>query len=218
MSEKLLLPPKHVLPEKYRGRKIFFLAGPIRGGGYWQIRAADILWKLFDGCVVVDPTRWESALASEKDPKLKKRIAAYLAHAIGTKDEVHYLAQAPWEDEHMRAAAEKGKLLFWLERESPSHPRPKNEGVYAQDTRVETGIWIERLKHEPHLKVAFGGTWKINDKGQETRTSFGGMNFIAYYLTGVQDRRKLYSNEVQHPRLIRAKSVEEFVTKATSSD
>lgn len=215
MTQKLLLQPKHVIPEEYKDRKVFFLAGPIRGGGAWQMQAAETLWKKFPGCIVVDPSRWDAALKNASDDEEKKRISEHMENGIGIKDEQKYESQAAWESDHMKMAAEKGILLFWMERESKENPRPKDEGVYAQDTRVETGIWIERLHNNPTLNVKFGGHWELNDKGQETENSFGGMNFIAYYLTGVQDRKKLLNGEVEHPNLVIAKDLNEFIEKAT---
>ncbi len=181
----------------------------------WQIRATELLWKIFEGCVVCDPTRWDDAETHEKDPQTRQRIVAHRAHAIGEKNVARYPAQAPWEEEHMNLASKQGRLLFWMERESKKYHRPKSEGVYAQDTRVEAGIWIQKLKADPALRISFGGHWDIDSHGQETKKSFGGMNFIVYYLTGVKDRRRLYNGEVAHPNLVRAESVENFIAEAT---
>jgi hypothetical protein len=220
MSEKFLLEPKRVIPETLQDRPVFFLAGPIRGGGSWQLEAAEYLWKKFPGAIVVDPTRWEAFLQETKDGEAYARVYAHRAHSVGVKDETLYPAQAPWESDHMKLAASKGVLLFWLPRQRED--RPKDQGVYAQDTRVEIGIWIERLRwlekfEEAYGKqrVLFGGEWHMDDKGKETPESFGGLNFIAYYLTGEKDRRKLYTGEVKHPRLSRACTLKAFIDEAS---
>jgi hypothetical protein len=215
---KLLLEPKCVIPEEYKGRKVFFLAGPIRGGGGWQMKAAESLWAKYPGCIVVDPTRGASAEKSAKSDEERERIAEHRKNAIGIKDENLYPGQAGWESDHMKMASEKGTLIFWLERESKTEPRPQGKGVYAQDTRVEIGMWLERIKNDPKLNVKVGGHWEIDEKGNETENSFGGMNFIAYYLTGEKDRRKIYNGEIDNEHLVLAKSLEEFLEKSLPSE
>ncbi len=214
MKEKLLLEPKCVIPEEYKDRKVFFLAGPIRGGGNWQMRAAETLWKKYPGCIVVDPSRWDAAEKNAKSEEERSKITEHRKNAIGVKDESLYLAQAPWESHHMKIASELGTLFFWLEKQSKDDPRLQNEGVYAQDTRVEMGIWIERAHNNPSLKIKIGGNWEIDETGKETENSFGGMNFIAYYLTGEKDRRKVYNGEVKSEHLVLAHSLEEFLENA----
>lgn len=216
MTQKLLLQPKHVIPEEYKDRKVFFLAGPIRGGGGWQMQAAEILWKKFPGCIVADPSRWDVALKNASSEEERLVILEHIKNGIGVKDGQKYEVQAAWESDHMTMAAEKGTLLFWMERESKESPRSKDEGVYAQDTRPEFGIWIERVHNNSSLNVKFGGHWEIDDAGKETKNSFGGMNFLSYYLTGEQDRKKLVSGEVENPNLVVAKDLDDFIEKITS--
>ncbi len=211
---KLLLEPKSEIPNKYKNKKIFFLAGPIRGGNNWQIKAAEFLWKKYPGCIVVDPTRWELAEEIAKSFKLKKRIFNHRKNSIGIKNEKLYPNQASWESNYMKKASIKGCLIFWLEKESRSEPRPKTSGVYAQDTRVEIGMWIEKINNNSKLKVKIGGCWEIDKNGYETSNSFGGMNFITYYLTGEKDRRKIYQDQIKNPHLVLAKDIEEFLEKA----
>lgn len=218
MEIKLLLEPKCVIPDEYKDRKVFFLAGPIRGGGGWQMKAAESLWIKYPGCIVVDPTRWDAVEQSAKTDEERKKVAEHRKNAIGIKDEVLYPGQAGWESDHMKMASEKGTLIFWLERESKIEPRSQGEGVYAQDTRVEMGMWLEKLKNNPKLNVRIGGHWEIDEKGRETENSFGGMNFIAYYLTGEKDRRKIYNGEINNSHLVLAKSLEEFLEKPLPSE
>lgn len=219
--EKFLLEPKRVIPESLADRPVFFLAGPIRGGGGWQLEAAEYLWKKFPGAVVCDPTWREAFLEHTKDGEAYARVYAHRRHSVGKKDETLYPAQAPWESDHMLRAAQKGVLLFWLPKQRED--RPKSEGVYAQDTRVEVGMWIERLKwmkkfQETYgeLRVLFGGEWDMDEHGKETENSFGGLNFITYYLTGEKDRKKLYTGEVTHPLLSRAPTLEAFIDEAST--
>ncbi len=207
---KLLLQPKYVMPEEYKNRKVFFLAGPINGGGGWQMKAAEFLWARYPGCVVVDPTRWDAAEKVAKSDIEKQKITEHRKNAI------LYPNQRSWESDYMKIASEKGELIFWLEKESTTEPREK--GVYAQDTRVEIGMWIERIKNNPRLKVKIGGPWEIDEKGHETPNSFRGMNFITYYLTGEKDRKKIYNGEINNSHLVLAKSLDEFLEKSLPSE
>jgi len=211
MMTGLLLGPKYVIPNEYRDRRIYFLAGPIRGGGQWQMRAAELLWEKSPGCVVADPSRWETTEKAAASETAAERIKLHRSNSIGKWDGVKYPNQASWESEHMRLASETGTLLFWLPKQSTTGIRPKKDGVYAQDSRVEIGIWIERVKNNPSLNVRIGGDWEIDANGYETENSFGGMNFIAYYLTGVKDRRALYESGSLNKHFVRASDLESFI-------
>jgi hypothetical protein len=213
MNNKLLLGPKCVIPDEYKDREVYFLAGPIRGADGWQMEAAEELWKKFPGCIVVDPSRWDTAEKFAKTEEEREKIKEHRKNSIGVKDESMYPGQAPWEKEHMKMASEKGTLFFWLPSESKENPRPVEEGAYARDTRVEIGKWIEKIENNPELKVKIGGHWEIDEKGKETKNSFDGMNFIVYYLTGEKDRRKIYEGKSENEHLILAPSLEEFLNK-----
>lgn len=212
-QKRFLLRPKYAIPPELADRKIFFLAGPIRGGGNWQMRAAEIIWKKYPGSIVADPTRWDK-VAEKANSVEKDAILKHLMYSIGKLDESTFPRQAIWEKVHMLKSAGKGKLLFWFEKESENDPRPKDEGVYAQDTRVEAGMWIEKLKQNNKLQVKFGGNWEIDSDGRETDNSFGGLNFIFYYLTGEPDLKKLQTGQVKHANLVIAKKLETFLEKA----
>jgi hypothetical protein len=211
---KLLLGPKHVIPGEYKDREVFFLAGPIRGGGGWQMEAAELLWEKHPECIVVDPSRWDVAEKVAKTDEERNKIIEHRKNYFGIKDDILYPHQAGWESNHMEMASKKGTLIFWLEKESKTEARPREEGVYAQDTRVEIGMWLEKIKNDPSLNVKISGHWEIDEKGKETENSFGGMNFIAYYLTGEKDRKKIYNGEINNEHLVLAKNVEEFLEKS----
>lgn len=213
---KLLLQPKCVIPGEYKNRKVFFLAGPIHGGGGWQMKAAEFLWAKYPGCIVADPTRWDAAEKVAKSDTRRQKITEHRKNAIGVKDDILYPNQSSWENDYMKMASEKGELIFWLGKESTTEPREK--GVYAQDTRVEIGMWIEKIKNNPKLNVKIGGSWEIDEKGHETSNSFGGMNFIAYYLTDEKDRKRIYNGEINDSHLVLAKSLDEFLEKSLPSE
>ncbi|MFA5870402.1 MAG: hypothetical protein WC842_00730 [Candidatus Paceibacterota bacterium] len=206
------------MPDEYKDRKVFFLAGPIRGGGGWQMEAAESLWANHPGCIVADPSRWDVAEKMAKNDEERKKITEHRKNSFGIKDDVLYPHQAGWESDHMEVASKKGMLIFWLEKESKTEARPQGEGVYAQDTRVEIGMWLERIKNNPNLNVKIGGHWEIDEKEKETKNSFGGMNFITYYLTGEKDRRKIYDGKINNEHLVLAKNLEKFLEKALPSE
>lgn len=173
--ERLLLAPFRAVPQELEDRKIFFLAGPIAGGDNWQRDAADFLWNQYPGCIVADPSYKES----NTQPKSTVTVCGHIDHTS-------FLQQAEWESYAMNLAARKGTLFFWLPRESTINPRPREHGVYAQDTRVEIGIWIERYKNNPNLSIQIGGdAW------------FDGLQFIYYYMKeGIHEMKLVFSAHV----------------------
>jgi hypothetical protein len=114
MSHLVISPPDY---PKIIG-PVVFLAGPIQGAPLWQAEA--------------------SRLLSEGNPKL--HIAnPRREYAPGTFD---YAAQVDWETHHLRLAATRGLILFWLAREI----EPILGRTYAQTTRFELAEW--KVRHE----------------------------------------------------------------------
>ena len=117
---------------------LFYLAGPILGGGGWQSEAADYLAAKTTGAVIACPARFPSSASSE------------------VQGEEHgFEHQLDWESPFMAAAATEGCLVFWLPKESATTPR--NDGnPYAMMTRDEIGKWRQRLSAGTHLNVVIG--------------------------------------------------------------
>lgn len=118
---------------------LFFLAGPVRGGGDWQAAAykelKDAMGEKFTAAI---PTRYEAdhplmseALTADPTAPLFERQMAW---------ERHYLSLAGL---HSKGAA--GCLMFWLAKESDENPHPGPE-PYAMDSRREMGEWYTRLE------------------------------------------------------------------------
>ena len=170
-----------------------------------------MLWEKFPGCVVADPSRWDVAEKDAKTDEEREKIREHRKNLIGIKDGKRFPIQPAWENEYMQLASEKGTLFFWFEKESKE--RPRVDGIYARDTRVEIGMWIERIKNNPEFKVKIGGKWEIDENKDETENSFGELNFIIYYLTKETDRRKIYNGEITNDHLILASSISEFLNK-----
>lgn len=109
----LLLPPERPAI----GGPLIFLAGPIQGAPPWQDAAARLLLE-------AAPAIW---VASPRRPR---------------RDDFSYAEQVDWETWHLRRAAERGVILFWLAREVEH----SCERAYAQTSRFELAEW--KLRHE----------------------------------------------------------------------
>lgn len=119
----------------------FFLAGPIRGGGNWQLRCCDKIRQRIPDFYAASPCRYK-----DDHPLMKFRYGEY---------DNRFDRQLTWERHYLDIAANIGCILFWLPMESKDEPRT-GEGPYAMDTRGELGEWRGRLMNEPHLKVVIG--------------------------------------------------------------
>jgi hypothetical protein len=110
----VLLPPNVVAV----GGPLVFLAGPIQGAPDWQAEAVRWFAAEAPGITVASPRH--DYLPGEFD----------------------YAAQVDWETLHLRRAAERGVILFWLAREAVSIPGRS----YAQTSRFELAEW--KVRHE----------------------------------------------------------------------
>lgn len=114
---------------------IVYLAGPILGGGDWQAQMCLSLQEAMgdQDFLIVNPSRWPA------DHQLGN-------HVVGLPSSA-YTRQKDWEHPHMNRAGQthynKSCLLFWL----GGQKTPRDDGDYAQDTRVELGEWREKMNH-----------------------------------------------------------------------
>lgn len=127
----------------------FFFAGPVRGGGDWQLQAyRECQKRLGPGFCAAIPMRYEDG-----HPLLGEQV----------KEREHprtFERQLAWENHHMNLASgwladRKGCLLFWLGNESKENPHPGPE-PYAMDTRRELGKWCARLEQRHRLRIVVG--------------------------------------------------------------
>lgn len=116
---------------------VYFLAGPIRGGGDWQARMCDALLTFSrSDFVVACPCRWDAS----------HRLAQYFVRQPCES----FDRQLAWEQRYLTMAgrgAYGGCVIFWLGEEDKRNPHPGPE-PYAMDTRGELGEWRMRMKHE----------------------------------------------------------------------
>lgn len=124
---------------------LFFLAGPVRGGGDWQAQCCDELLSIVPHFYVAIPCRYP-----DNHPLMRSRVSV---------TENQFGRQLPWEQHYIDIAAAhatiRGCIIFWLALESETNPHPGPE-PYAMDTRRELGTCIGRLMHEPSLRVVIG--------------------------------------------------------------
>src|SRR3989344_124856 len=141
---QLILPKTHPVLEAYKKLPMFFLAGPINGGGDWHVPMSNLLMKRFEHLLVVNPSRYQPP-----HPFCKYRMK-------GAEDQ--FERQTDWERHYLDQAAEKwptGCIIFWLACEDKNNPRQDGQS-YARDTRGEIGEWRGRMMYAPHLRVVMG--------------------------------------------------------------
>ena len=142
---KILIPKCYVRPSEMKSGAeelplpLFFLAGPIRGGGDWQYQMSLTLRhemeELSREFVIACPSRWK-----DDHP-----LAPYFV-----KSPEGFEYQLNWERYYLGLAGSynhPGCVIFWLPRESKEFPHPGPE-PYAMDTRGELGEWRWRMKTE----------------------------------------------------------------------
>ncbi|HEX9609055.1 MAG TPA: hypothetical protein VGA06_02510 [Candidatus Paceibacterota bacterium] len=137
--------PKQIVPLNPTPESpLFFLAGPIRGGGDWQADMAETIIRLIPNALIACPSRWTA------DHRLSRHFHQPFSTAPNRQLvwERHYLKQAGLE------AWAAGCVIFWLGLESKEHPHPGPE-PYAMDTRREIGkftAYLEVLRDFPQMR------------------------------------------------------------------
>lgn len=121
--------------------KLFFLAGPVRGGGDWQYQCCLELAKHLSDFTVAIPTRYGT-----DHPLMAYRVPG---------DENMFDRQLTWERYYLEFAANWGCILFWLPEEDKEHPHPGPE-PYGMDTRGELGEWRGQMMYSGSYRVVIG--------------------------------------------------------------
>ncbi len=115
---------------------VFFIAGPVLGGGDWQAEMCRIFHRLIGDkeFYIACPCRWTS------DHSLSEHFVP------GSTDQ--FSSQTFWErhwlDRAGKYLGKRGCVLFWLAEESREHPRLDDQ-PYARDTYSELGEWRGRM-------------------------------------------------------------------------
>jgi len=126
---KLILPKTYVEPDA--NTPLFFVAGPIMGGGNWQVACCKLFAEQIQDFYAVVPCRWR------EDDEL-------FSHRVPGRDNL-FDRQTEWERHYLRIAAIGSRyrsacILFWLPIEDKQHPR-SDGNPYARDTYGELGRW-----------------------------------------------------------------------------
>ena len=122
------------------GSRLYFLGGPISGGGDWQSIAIDMISKLDPDCYIACPCRYNTDHRLFKHP-------IYLICEKGKQD-LEFPNQTLWERYYMERASYYGAIIMWLPCEDELNPRVV--GPYAQDTYGELGSWRVKAAN-PHV-------------------------------------------------------------------
>ena len=125
---------------------LFFLAGPVLGGGDWQTKMCLELQSQMRNreFYVVVPCRWPEG----------HELSPFFALGNGQTFE----SQTAWERVLLKKAGlgNRGCIIFWLGCESKTEPRSDGQ-PYARDTYGELGEWRGRKIKNPNVKVVIGG-------------------------------------------------------------
>lgn len=138
--------PKQIVPlTPTLDSPLFFLAGPIRGGGDWQSYMAEHIMSREPSAHIACPSRWDST----------HRLASHFHQPFTQADN----RQLVWERNYLAGAGllpnVPGCVIFWLGLESVAHPHPGPE-PYAMDTRRELGkftAFVEMM----NVRMVIGG-------------------------------------------------------------
>lgn len=172
--------PKAIIPlHPTNESPLFFLAGPIRGGGDWQAEMSEIIIEQEPNAYIACPSRWTG----------EHRLRVHFHQPFSQADtrqlvwERHYLKQAGMEH------GVPGCVIFWLGQEDKRNPHPGPE-PYAMDTRREIGkftAYLEVLRDFPELhgrldtRVVVGG-----------HPDFYGLDVIMDELSNAMNRQLLF--------------------------
>lgn len=122
---KLILPNTNnngVLLNLKQGERLYFLAGPIKGGGDWQAKAIQLLQQKDPFCYIACPHSYD----------IHHELFKY---QMPPTEALCFENQTMWERYYMERASWFGSIIFWLPCEDKQNPR-KN-GPYARDTYGE---------------------------------------------------------------------------------
>lgn len=161
----LILPKMHPVLEGYPKLPMFFLAGPILGGGDWQSTMSELLMKRFGSLIVVNPSRYDRS-----HPHYK--YCDYLVNETKYSkqhDDHRFERQTDWERHYLERAAEKrhtGCIIFWL----ADQKEPRTDGTpYGTDTAGEVAEWRGRMMYDRTLRVVIGAEKKFPGLSQIKR-------------------------------------------------
>jgi hypothetical protein len=124
---------------------LFFLAGPIRGGGDWQAKMAEQILYQEPHANIACPSRWDD----------KHRLAHLFYRPFSQTPN----RQLVWERHYIKKAGlekrVRGCIIVWLGLEDATDPHTGPE-PYAMDTRREVGK-LTAYAEMMEVRMVFGG-------------------------------------------------------------
>ncbi len=170
----IYVPKKIVQISPTTDAPLFFLAGPIRGGGDWQSRMVEHILDRNQDAHIACPSRWND----------EHRLAHHFYRPFSQAEN----RQLAWERHYLRQAgletAVPGCVIFWLECESATHPHPGPE-PYAMDTRREIGKFTAYME-SMDVRMVIGGN-----------PSFYGLDVILRELNGATEKQVVFSETME---------------------
>lgn len=121
---------------------LFFLMGPVQGGGDWQNECCWTIRARIERFYVAIPQRYPDT----------HPLSSHFVAGNGSQ----FTRQLAWEIHFIKKAAMRGCILAWLPRESETDPRPRENGPYAQDTYGELGRYGRMTGSDPSLSMVVG--------------------------------------------------------------
>jgi hypothetical protein len=142
----MIIVPKRIVDVHATSRRpLFFLAGPIRGGGDWQADMAERIILRSRHSTIACPARWSA----------EHRLAEHFHQPFSAAEN----RQLVWERYYLTLAGltpnVAGCVIFWLGLESKTQPHPGPE-PYAMDTRREIGKFTG-LAERGEVRMVVGG-------------------------------------------------------------
>ena len=133
--EENLTQPGIEIPNTTR-ENVYFLAGPIQGGGNWQEQAIILLSAMDPNCIIICPRRYK------KTDKLFSEYQHILDQSFPSPEaqRIEFKSHTEWGRYYLEKAAFLGSIIFFLPKEDVLYPR-KDGSPYARDTYGELGRW-----------------------------------------------------------------------------
>lgn len=132
---------------------LFFLGGPIQGGGDWQRDAISLIATLEPDAFIACPKTF-----LPEHPLYKFQLSTPCrADLICAGLPISFGESPYWERFYLAKASKQGCIIFWLPEEDKNNPRPRENGPYGRDSYGELGEWRARMKYE-RAKVVVGGS------------------------------------------------------------
>jgi hypothetical protein len=164
--KRYLILPKSKIPLKKQ--KLFYLAGPVEGGGGWQKKAISILRKDF-------PEAYFAFRCPFNEMRRLRRFAL-------KGEEEQYSSEAEWRRDQMEFAAMSGCLMFWLGPQDKEEEADFTKIPYGLIASREEAVWAFRLFYNNKLRVVIGvhHSFPGHDEIVENLLDLFGANFHVY--------------------------------------